>query len=433
MLQPVLLFLFAGVVLAADLPAFTAPEDPGSTAPPEFTEPVGELSLADAAALSLLHNPDLAVVAWEIRAREAETLQAGLRPNPELGLEVENFGGSGGASGFDGAETTLSLSQLLERGGKRKHGREAARLDRELAEWDYEALRHRLYAEVTAAFVDLLAAQEQERIAGELVAVAEQSLATMTRRVEAGAVSPVEETRARVALARSRLDRRAAQQRLDAARVELASLWGSVAPRFDRAVGDLEPVSAPPPLEDLRARAADNPDLARWDTELARRRADIALERALGATDLAVEAGVRHLGETDDVAFTVGVAVPLPISDRNQGGRRAAEFRLSRTEDDARAARVAVERAVTVAHQTLVAEYEEVLALDEEILPQAETAFETALDAHRKGLFRFTDVLDTRRTLFELRARRVEILRDYHRTRAELERLTGGPLSGERR
>lgn len=92
--------------------------DPAGPQPP-FEAPEGELLLQDALRLALLHNPGLLVFSWEIRAREAEELQAGLRPNLELGAEIENFGGTGIASGLEGAESTLTLSHLVELGGKR--------------------------------------------------------------------------------------------------------------------------------------------------------------------------------------------------------------------------------------------------------------------------------------------------------------------------
>jgi cobalt-zinc-cadmium efflux system outer membrane protein len=45
---------------------------------------------------------------------------ARVRPNPELGVEVENFNGAGDLRGFQGAESTLSLSQQVELGGQRR-------------------------------------------------------------------------------------------------------------------------------------------------------------------------------------------------------------------------------------------------------------------------------------------------------------------------
>ena len=46
--------------------------------------PAGALTLQQALADGLMHSPDLAVFAWDVRAAEARELQAALLPNPEL-------------------------------------------------------------------------------------------------------------------------------------------------------------------------------------------------------------------------------------------------------------------------------------------------------------------------------------------------------------
>lgn len=53
------------------------------------------LTLPKALARVLQSSPELAVYPYEIRAAEARTLQAGLRPNPVLSVEVENVLGNG--------------------------------------------------------------------------------------------------------------------------------------------------------------------------------------------------------------------------------------------------------------------------------------------------------------------------------------------------
>jgi len=93
-------------------------------------EPTGVLTLPQAQALALLQNPKLAAFGWEVRAREAQILQAGLRPNPEVEVEVENFAGSGALQAFRGTEITILLSQLIELAGKRHKRARVAALER---------------------------------------------------------------------------------------------------------------------------------------------------------------------------------------------------------------------------------------------------------------------------------------------------------------
>lgn len=104
-------------------------------------EPTGALTLPEAWGLTLMHNPRLRVFSLEVRAAEARQLQASLRPNPTLEIEVEDFGGSGSMSGFDAAETSLLIRQPLELGGKREKRMQTAAVERALADVDYGIVR----------------------------------------------------------------------------------------------------------------------------------------------------------------------------------------------------------------------------------------------------------------------------------------------------
>lgn len=444
-LAPVLIVIFTGCAskrlaagepvplpLEGDLPVYKAPADltdrhhQGQV----HEEPQGELSLRDALALTLLKNPELAAFSWEIRAREAQALQSRVRTNPELTLGVENFAGGGQLSGFEGSETTVTLSQLVELGGKRQKRHKVARFDREIAEWEYESRRIGLFAETAGAFVEVLLAQKQVLLADELAGVAERILRSVSKQVEAGAASPVEENRARVALETSRIDSIRAGLDLSAARKTLSSAWGGTDPRFTRAVGDLEEITSCPPLEHLLSAASQNPRLARSRAELELSRAELQLERAIRLPDVTVGAGIRRFAEIDESALVFELGVSLPFFDRNQEAAQAAAYRLAKALEEGRFEELQIRTELSIVYDELTAAGAEARALRDRILPEAEKAFAKAQDAYRRGLLRFTDVLDTERTLFELRGRYFAALARYHKSVASAEALTGEPLFG---
>jgi cobalt-zinc-cadmium efflux system outer membrane protein len=132
-----------------------------------------------------MHNPELAAFTWEVRAMEARTLQAGLAPNPEIGVEFEDFAGSGDLQGINGAEVTVALSQVIELAGKRQKRTRVAALERDLTAWDYEATRLDVLTRVTQAFVAVLSAQERLAVDTELARLAEQVLQGAEARVKA--------------------------------------------------------------------------------------------------------------------------------------------------------------------------------------------------------------------------------------------------------
>ncbi len=410
--------------LGSELPRYEADEPP---AEPE--EPQGELTLQRALGLALLHNPDLAVFSWEIRAREAEAIQAGLLPNPEFMAEVENFAGSGVSSGFGTTETTLSLSQLIELGGKRSKRLSVANLERDLAAWDYEAKRIDVLTTTTRAFIAVLAAQEQLSLAKELTKVADNILRSVARRVEAGATSPVEENRARVSLETSRIDRERRERALTVALSQLAAQWGSGDPQFSAVRGDLDRLLAPPELTTLDSKLQQAPAIARWATEITRRRVETELARSQRIPDLDIGLGLRRFSETQDLGAVFAVSLPIPLFDRNQGEIRAAQTRVVQAEHAQRSVETAILAQLQAAHAEAAASFDEVLALRSRAIPEAESAFNLTEVAYSRGRMRLTDVFDTERTLFELRARLVDAQLRYHSAVADLERLTGTPLS----
>ncbi|MGQ7383435.1 TolC family protein, partial [Streptococcus suis] len=75
--------------------------------------------MAAAVQAALARNPDLAANAYELKAADARILQARLRPNPEVSVQLDNLSVAGAARGSDVAASTLSLSQVIEMGGKR--------------------------------------------------------------------------------------------------------------------------------------------------------------------------------------------------------------------------------------------------------------------------------------------------------------------------
>jgi len=391
-------------------------------------EPNGVVTLADAVGAALVNHPALRAFPWERRAAEARRLQAGLRPNPELEFGIEEFGGSGGRRDFDGIETSLQLGQLIELDDKRFKRARLAEIDKDLVQWNYEAQRLDVMYEVTVAFIEVVAAQEQLALVRELVGLSEATYQAVAQRVAAGKDSPVEQAKAKVAAANATLGLARAEQRLAAARTQLALAWGSDVPRFAEVQGDFYRIAPLPPPEALTALTADNPDLARWEARMRRRWAQLEVERARRLPDVGLSAGVRHFNETDDTAFVMGFSLPLPAFDRNQGGIEAAGQMLAKTREDRAAATIDVHAALTRALEDATLAFVGANILADDVLPTAQRAYEATEEGYRQGKFDYLEVLDAQRTLFEAKVRYVSALTTYHRSRASIERLIGQAL-----
>jgi len=412
------------IVVAALATAAAAQPAPLSDPPPPAA-PHGDVTLRDALAAALRDNRTLAPATEAIRIREGNAIQAGTLPNPELKLELENFGGSGANKGLESAETTLRLSQLVELGGKRARRLAVAGLERDAAQWDYETQRADVLTNTAKAFADVLALQERVALADELTQLADRAAQAVDAQVRGGGAAPVEITRAQLASAQAALQRADRARELAAARLTLAEQWGSSRADFTRVRGELASLAAPPPLAPLLDSVARNPDIARWATELATRQATIDLEHAQAVPNIALGAGPRYLSDTDEVALVFEFWVPLPLFDRNQGAIAAAEASLAQADASRRAADTAVRSALARAHEALGAAYDRAVALRDHLLPAAEKVHAGVAEAYKQGALRSLDILDAQRTEFELRDEYLVALAAYHQARADLDRLAG--------
>ena len=304
-----------------------------------------------------------------------------------------------------------------------------AAFERDLAGWDYETVRLDVLTETAQAFTGVLAAQERLALADSLLAQAQQFYESVAARVEAGKVSALEERRAQVVLSTTWLAYERATWDLTTKRIRLAAAWGSSAPTFEQATGDLAAVEAVPPAQRLGAFVERNPDVARWRDEMALRRAGVALERARGIPDPVFTVGTRRIRELGETALAAGISIPLPLFDRNQGAVREAKYRLRQGEEAQKAAQVEARRMLAEAYGGLASAYTEVTTLRQDVLPAAQETFTATEEGYLEGKFDLLMVLDAQRTLFETTNQYIDALAAYHIARAEVERLIGTPLS----
>jgi cobalt-zinc-cadmium efflux system outer membrane protein len=387
------------------------------------------VSLPQAIQLALEHNPRLATFSWELKAREARVSQAGLLPNPELSFEIENFAGSNEESGFGASEQTLRISQLIELGGKRSKRRQLAGHQRDASAWAWRAARIETLAEVERAFVAVLAAQERLALAEELAAVGKTVLRTVEKQLLAGAVSSIEKYRAEVSLAASLIALQRYRAELASARKQLAATWGSGSDAYSRADGKLRAAPPPlPPLARLQQLAEQAPAIARWESELAQRRSQLALAESLSTPDLTLTAGPRWSRESDSRAFVFELSAPLPIFDRNRSGTLEAQRRLAKAVQEQRAASLRARTDLATAYESLASTRAAVISLRDEVLPLAHNAFEGATTAYRRGVYGYLELVDARKTLFSLRSQYIDTLAAYRAATVEVELLVGSSL-----
>lgn len=394
-------------------------------------EPTGDLSLARAVDATLRRNPALIVTSYELKAADARITQAALRPNPVVGLQLENFAGSGAVSGIESLETTLSLSQVIELGGKRAYRINAANFDRELAGVERQSQQLDVFAEVTRRFIDVVLAQQALTLAERAFALTDQTLGAITSRVQAARSPKAEQSRATIALTRARIEQQQALNNLQSARRALAALWGARSAAFATATADLFALPNVESFDALSARLQSNPDFLRFATDGRLREAELRLAQAQARSDLNVSIGVRRFEATNDVALVAGVSMALPVFNSNQGAIREAELRREQLRVQSQTALLRAEATLFGLYQELLSARMRVTTLRSEAIPQAEAALAQTQSGYERGRFSYLELASAQQELLGLQGAAIEAAADYHRLVAEIERLTGEPLTSD--
>lgn len=423
--RPFVCLALAGGIVCAYIAVGTAAES-ATNAPPAPTP--DRLILREAAALALARNPSLLAYGYELQAADARKLQAVLRPNPELSIEVEDVLGSGNFSGVQSAQTTLQLSQLIELGGKRKARTQVANAMSAQKRSEADLARVEVLAAVAERFIHVVGDQHEVKLAREATRLAEEVLALAKRRVEAGRASPIEEKRARILLARARIAEEHDEHELLVARRQLAALWGATNAVFAKADADLFVRPVVPSFDELAARIARSPELARWQGEKAVRDAEIKLADSRRRPDVTAGAGVRQFSGPDDVGFVFQFSLPLPFSDRQQGTRAEARALRDKADVEMAGTELRLRTALYGIAQELLHAATELDTLDREILPDAESVLQLAREGVERAGFSQLELLDAQRTLLELRRERIQAAVTYHQFVVEIEKLLGEPL-----
>lgn len=379
------------------------------------------LTLPDALARAGAYDPSRPALAARIEAAQGGVRQAGVRPLPSLGVDLENFAGTGDHALLDRSEATVYYQQTWERGGKREARTDVARAEVGVARSRTAVRALDLFAQVQAAWVEALAAEAAISVADERLAAAERVEREVARRVRAARDPLFASERAKTAVAEARIARDQATEAGRQARVVLAAFWGG-GPNFALEPSALARLDGADP-----ATLGEPPDEALLAAELDLAARRIRLEQARAVQDPTWRAGVRHFGDGGDVAVVVGGSIPLGARNANRGNIERAQAERTAAEADLAAARIEREREIARLAARRAATRVEIGRLDAEVLPSAERAVTLVRDGFNRGggAFTYLEVAEAQRAVAEAKARRIDLLKSFHLDGVRLDRLTG--------
>lgn len=392
-----------------------------STAGTSETPPAVNGSAAGPGEAARTALPSVGAATANVDAAAAARRVAGLRPNPEVQAQVENFVGTGPYKGLRSAETTVGVALPLELGGKRpaRVALANARLSR--AQVQAEMARADLRLRVTQLYIEAAAAERRAEVLGEQTAIAAETFRIAGERVRVGDVGPIEQQRADVLRINAQVAADNATRQAQAARANLETLLGSlVTGPLDRAWFERIDGYGPPRPVDVEGTLA----IAAAQADVRTAAAQVRVARSLRVPDLTVSTFARRLEATNDTAAVVGISIPIPLF--NNGSALVAQSRAEQTQALALRSLVVVDTRQQIATvQTEVANAAAAArAAGGPALAAAQEAARIARIGWTQGKFDQLTLLDAERTLSQTGQTSVDALAAYHDAQARLDRLT---------
>ena len=398
----------------------------GATALPAAA--ADRMTLDDAFTRVAQAHPDLRLVDARSSVLTAEREQAVLRPALNVGADIENALGTGRTRGVDSAEMTLSLSSVLERGGKLDARRTLAQSRIDALAVQRETSRLDLLAETARRYLAIVRADRKRALAAMDVSQRQRTVAAARQRLQAGASPESVVLTAQAALARAELARDRAEQQRVVARQHLAALWGERSPTFD--VITANPLHLPP-IESMQALAAElerTPELAQFADARRVAQARLQLARTAATPDLSWQFGVRRLQESNDTALVASVSMPLGNRSRAQPGIRASEAELDMLAIELEAKGLSLYSTLVEAHGRYKVAQAEVARLQDDVLPKLAKAEQAAERAYRAGAISYLEWAQLQAERTVMAQQQLDVALDAQRALIEIQRLTGQAL-----
>jgi cobalt-zinc-cadmium efflux system outer membrane protein len=238
------------------------------------------------------------------------------------------------------------------------------------------------------------------------------SCRTTKARLDAGDALREDLARAEMEQARAQVELRRADALREQAMVALTAAIGDPALSVKSLDGTLDTTFELPTMESLVASLASNPTAALADADIRASNARVDLAKAQRIPDVKVELLYRRLQAEKENAFDVGLSIPLPLFDRNQGRIREARAEVTAAEARSRSTQNDLTFRLRDAYSQLTAALANSRTLKSEVLPRADTVLKAAETRYTAGDISLSEVLPVRRDWAAVQLTYLESLRD---------------------
>ncbi len=426
-LKIIMALLAVSIILPVQISADSAWRAPFDTLA-SYSEPSAlDLSLHDALNRVAAGNPSFKAFAFQLQAANENLSQAGVRPNPEIEMEIEEFGWN--APGFSESEFTVVVSQEVDLFGQRGARKRAAKAIVEATDLQVRVSAFDLYLRTKKRYYGLAHAQESERIHKQSVGLAKDIVENIQFRLDKGAALESE-------LLLAQLEEQRAQLELDLARQDVLSFEAGLVSLWNADPSGVKALFEPEndlnclcdTIESIAKDVDSTRDIIQIQSEMNLIRAEKDLVVAEARPSITLSGGVKRSEVDAAKSFLFGVSFPIPLFDRNQGARKSLDAQLQSMKYELESERNEVRSAIKSFNVKLRKLRERHAVLDSLILPTARNVYQELASAYNAGRVPYSQLLEANRILNDLSYEHNNIILEIHEQIIEIEGLTGAVL-----
>ena len=294
----------------------------------------GTLTLKEAEQRFLERNLSLIAERYNIDMAQAQVLQAKLFENPVISLEQNVYNRLNGKYfdfGKEG-EAVVEIEQVIHLAGQRNKQVRLEKINKEIAEYQFEEVMRTLRQELNEKFVEVYFLSMSIAIYEKEVNSLQALLGGMKIQQEKGNISLMEISRLESMLFSLKKEKNERENDLLTTRGELNLLLNlpedtQVQLSLDEEVLqqlDLSQLS----FADLKAIINERPDQKIARSTVNASRANLKLQKSMAFPEFSVKGNYDRVGNFINDYFAIGVSLSVPIFNRNQGNIKAARFSI---------------------------------------------------------------------------------------------------------
>ncbi|WP_438958628.1 TolC family protein [Porticoccus sp.] len=385
------------------------------------------LSLEKAVRLTLEQHPQLGAFLHQREAYQGLVEQVSVGQRPSIGLTIEDFGGGGDYNGFDSAQSTLSISWVMQ-GARIDQRIQAAQVTATQVDIQRQIKALDLSAQTARLFIQALVEEQRLTLARQAQQQARNTVAALKKRVDAGKSPEFQRLQAEVELAQRELEAEDLQHVLTSTRYQLRAQWGGERNDF-RLVGELLTIPTLSSVEQQFDQLKQNPTLTLLATQQRIAESEIELARIEAKPQWQFSVGVRRFEASNDFGMVAGVSVPLG-KDRSSAGKiRSLLARQAEFASESEALQRQLDTQLYVLLQEIKHSHHVIETLQKRIIPALNTAHSQATHAYETGKLGYQQWVTLLNKKLGAQQDLLSAFEAIHLQHIELQRLTGTTLT----